>query len=291
MLAVLAPPGRCDPEASGILGRFDPLKARLVADGFDEQLVEKLYRHPEVRFLPQKVQKYHTYKEEELDYKQFLRERFLRLGWQYSEQYQDTLRKANEEYGICPNIIVALLIVETRLGSYTGKHNVFNVLSSLAVAGAEDLISEPQAETPPELLKKIRRRAAWAYTELKVFLGYVIGQDIDPFSIKGSFAGAFGIPQFVPSSLLNFGCDGDGDGIVDLYNHHDAIMSVARYLSAHGWKEDASREHKESVLLRYNCSLYYVKIILELSDRLNGGYPEDEIGRLVIPGGCKDGAA
>jgi membrane-bound lytic murein transglycosylase B len=93
-------------------------------------------------------------------------------------------------------------------------------------------------------------------------------ENLDPLSISGSFAGAFGIPQFIPSSLQKYGRDGDGDEYVDLYNHHDAIMSVGNYLRSCGWNNNLSRREKERVLLNYNRSRYYARIIMDLSDRL-----------------------
>lgn len=270
--------GKGDSDVSKTLSRFDSLKARLIADGFDKELIERLYGHPEARFLPQTVKTYASYKENKLNYKQFLTSRFVLMGRRYLKQYQDTFREAYKEHNVNPDLIVALLIVESRLGSYTGKYKVFNTLSSLAVAGMEDLGLNSQSERSEESLNKLEKKGKWAYAELKAFLTYTISRNIDLFSIKGSFAGAFGIPQFVPSSLVNFGCDGDGDGVVDLYNHHDAIMSVANYLRAHGWRKDASREQKEKALFQYNQSTYYVKTILELSEKLSS----DSLSGLIL---------
>jgi len=229
---------------------FNRLKERLIADGFDKKIIEKFYSHPKAKFLPQVIKIYSTYRESKLNYKHFLNKCFIFMGQKYLKQYQNTFSKVYKQYGVDPNIIVALLIIETKLGTYNGKYTVFNVLSSLAIS------------------EKFKKRAKWAYKELKAFLRYVIKYNLDPFSIKGSFAGAFGIPQFMPSSLWKFGQDGDDDGIIDLYNHHDAIMSVANYLKASGWKEDLSEEEKKKVLLHYNWSIYYVNTVLELSKKL-----------------------
>ncbi|MCP4721788.1 MAG: transglycosylase SLT domain-containing protein, partial [Desulfobacteraceae bacterium] len=90
-------------------------------------------------------------------------------------------------------------------------------------------------------------------------------------SIKGSYAGAMGIPQFMPSNALTLAKDGNNDGRVDLFNHADAISSVANYLKHHGWKPGIPRQRQHEVLFRYNHSNYYVDTLLKVSDKLKEG--------------------
>ena len=97
----------------------------------------------------------------------------------------------------------------------------------------------------------------------------VLGQQkVDPFSMNGSYAGALGFAQFIPSSVLKFGKDGDQDGQINLFQHGDAIESVANYLKQHGWKPDLTRKEAFRILLRYNNSKYYANTILKVADRL-----------------------
>ncbi|HIC91565.1 MAG TPA: lytic murein transglycosylase [Syntrophaceae bacterium] len=251
---------------------FLPLKERLIADGFDKKFIDRLYTHPGIRFLPQIVERYITYREGDLNYSQFLSPRSISMSHKYLRQYRIPLRKAHEQYGVSPEVIASLLLVETRLGRYVGNYPVLSVLSSLALSGMEKKSSLFQCviahHIDAEAKEVLKRKSEWAYAELKSFLRYVMRDNLDPFSIKGSLAGAFGIPQFVPSSLLKYGRDGDGDECVDLYNHYDTIMSVGNYLKCCGWKESLSRSQKEEILLRYNRSRYYAKTIMDLSERL-----------------------
>lgn len=251
---------------------FLPLKERLVADGFDRVFIDRLYSSPQIRFLPWTVKKYITYREEDLNYSQFLRPHSVSICRKYLWQYRLPLHKTQEQYGVSPEVVVSLLLIESRLGRYTGKHRVLNVLSSLALSGMEKnsfLVRYGIGHNIDGKTKyRLRRKSKWAYTELKAFLRYAMRDNLDPLSINGSFAGAFGIPQFVPSSLQKYGKDGDGDEYVDLYNHHDAIMSVGNYLRSCGWNKSLSRPEKERILLNYNRSTYYVRTIMDLSDRL-----------------------
>ncbi len=106
------------------------------------------------------------------------------------------------------------------------------------------------------------------YRELKFLLTYLGKNRLDPLSIKGSVEGAIGIPQFLPSNIDHYGQDGDGDGIVDLFNHADAIASIACFLNAHKWKKARKVEEKKKVLLRYNRSFYYVDTVWALAEKL-----------------------
>jgi len=116
--------------------------------------------------------------------------------------------------------------------------------------------------------KWARKKSNWAYRELQAYLKYVSEQNIDPLSVKGSFAGALGFAQFVPSSVLMYGVDGNKDGRVNLYEHHDAINSVANYLKRHGWKPELGPKKATKVLLKYNNSTPYAETILKVARRL-----------------------
>jgi membrane-bound lytic murein transglycosylase B len=86
--------------------------------------------------------------------------------------------------------------------------------------------------------------------------------------MRGSFAGALGIAQFLPSSVLKFGKDGNRDGRINLFDHADAIESIASYLNQHGWRPSLTRNEAFRVILYYNNSKYYAETILKVSERL-----------------------
>ncbi len=249
---------------------FLPLKERLVTDGYDRGFIDRVYAQPRVKFLPEAIKRYINYREKDLNYGQFLSPDSVSMGYKYLRQHKASLGKAHEKCGVGPEVIASILLVETRFGRYMGNYPVLNVLSSLALCGMEKNSSsfECGIAYDAEAKKALKRKSEWAYAELKAFLRYAMRDNLEPFSINGSFAGAFGIPQFVPSSLLKYGSDGDGDECVDLSNHDDAIMSVGNYLKCCGWKESLSLHEKERILLRYNRSRYYAKTVMDLSKKI-----------------------
>jgi membrane-bound lytic murein transglycosylase B len=91
---------------------------------------------------------------------------------------------------------------------------------------------------------------------------------MDPAGINGSYAGALGIAQFMPSNIIAYAKDGNKDGRVDLHDHADAIASIASYLKHFGWKPGIDRKKAYKVVYQYNHSKYYVNIILKIADRL-----------------------
>jgi len=127
------------------------------------------------------------------------------------------LERAERVFGVPPHIIVGIIGVETYYGRNTGTHVVADALSTLAF------------HFPP--------RAAFFRSELESFLLFTRDQGMDALTIKGSYAGAMGIPQFMPSSYRRFAVDFDHDGHADIWaNPADAIASVGNYLKAHGWE-------------------------------------------------------
>lgn len=146
----------------------------------------------------------------------FVNERRINAGVQFWQENQLNLARARALYGVPEEIIVAIIGVETHYGTNTGGFLVFEALATLAF------------DYP--------RRAEFFRTELEQFLLLARENKLDPLSIKGSYAGAIGIPQFMPGSQRRYAVDFDNDQRVDLANSvNDAIGSVARFLEQHGW--------------------------------------------------------
>ena len=104
--------------------------------------------------------------------------------------------------------------------------------------------------------------------ELKALVQIGIREDLDLLEVKGSFAGAFGLPQFIPTSYLTYGADGNGDDNIQLHDRYDAIVSVANYLKAHGWRPGSTNEEMMKVLFRYNRSRLYGETVLKCAGKL-----------------------
>ncbi|MBI2308457.1 MAG: lytic murein transglycosylase B [Rhodocyclales bacterium] len=147
----------------------------------------------------------------------FLTERRIAAGTRFWQQHEVTLKRASALYGVPEEIIVAIIGVETEYGQNTGRFGVMQALSTLAF------------RYPP--------RAPFFRNELEQFLLLARENQFDPLVLKGSYAGAIGIPQFMPGSQRRYAVDFDGDGRVDLTKSAaDAIGSVASFLAQHGWE-------------------------------------------------------
>lgn len=147
----------------------------------------------------------------------FLNDRRIDGGVRFWQENGGQLAKASALYGVPEEIIVAIIGVETEYGRNMGGFRVFEALATLAF------------KYPP--------RAEFFRTELEQFLLLARENNLDPLAVKGSFAGAIGIPQFMPGSQRRYAVDFDGDQRVDLGNSvDDAIGSVGRFLEQHGWQ-------------------------------------------------------
>ncbi len=147
----------------------------------------------------------------------------IRAGVNFWTRYARSLRRAEKLYGVPAQIIVGILGVETLYGKNVGTFHVIDVLSTLGFA---------YPDTPNKV-----SRMSYFRTELEQSLLFARESGVDPFSLLGSYAGAVGWPQFMPSSIRLYGVDFDGNGKIDLRNSPvDAIGSVANFLVQHGWK-------------------------------------------------------
>jgi len=274
LLFVLQTPATAKDEAKEF---FNALQQRLVADGFDPVRIKKLYDHDDVFFESKGVSQYFLHNEATLDYKKMTKRTWIHEGRIYMRQQDEALQKALKEFGVDPSIITAIILVETKFGRYMGNRSIISILSTMATLTdappREYLWRQLPAERRLERNRydqKADQKAEWAYKELKAFLIYTEQHQMDALSIKGSYAGALGIAQFMPSNIIAYGQDGDGDGRIDLFNDADAIISIASYLKHFGWKPGLNRQQAYKVVYHYNHSKYYVNTILEIADLLEG---------------------
>lgn len=256
---------------------FAPLQDRLIKDGFDEKMIKSLYARSRVKFDTRAVSLYFVHQESNVDYDQYSGKTLIKRARQYMKKYRTTLSGAEKLYGVDKTVITAIILVETQFGRLLGSSNVLNTLSTMAAlfdGHVRDILWEQVSDTP-ELTRKIfnqksNAKAEWAYEELKAFLYHAILEDFDPVKIRGSFAGAMGIAQFMPSNIFYLAKDGNEDGRIDLFNHADAIYSIAFYLVHHGWKPGLSKKEAAKVIYHYNHSEQYVNTILKISSILKG---------------------
>ncbi len=256
---------------------FRSLQQRLVRDGFDAGSIATLYSHTGVNFDAKGVSRYFVHREGKLNYGQFLEPGAIEKAFQYMDDYQTELTAAEKAFGVDRKAITAILLVETRFGSYVGKSSVFNVLSTMAALEDGDVkdmlwkrVSDSTDLSREEFEDKAAKKSGWAYVELKAFLTYTAKENLNPLNVYGSYAGAMGLCQFMPSNILTLARDGDNDGHIDLFSHADAIMSIASYLKNYGWYPGISGQEAYNAVYTYNHSGYYVNTILKIIELLKG---------------------
>jgi membrane-bound lytic murein transglycosylase B len=213
--AVESEPGQPFPRAQ--LARFAAQVAR--HDGLKRRAVLKVLTHARVQ--PKIIDDMDRPAERVLQWWQyrqiFLTDKRISAGVEFWQEHRDSLERVSAEQGVPPQYIVAILGAETYYGRITGSYRVLDALATLAFA------------YPP--------RAHYFRSELEQFLVLTQREKIDPLSARGSYAGAMGPLQFMPSAYLRYGVDGDNDDQTDLFNDWDDIFaSIANYLHECGWQ-------------------------------------------------------
>ncbi|MGA6878496.1 lytic murein transglycosylase B [Acinetobacter sp. AND/436] len=149
----------------------------------------------------------------------FLAESTIQRGVRFKQQYADTLNRAEQQFGVPQAIILGILGVETGFGSNKGSFITRDALATLGFG--------------------YPRRAEYFQSELSALIAWSYKDGVATHSVVGSYAGAIGYPQFMPSNIPKFGVDYDSNGHIDLRNSAvDAIGSIANYLAQHGWQRN-----------------------------------------------------
>jgi len=178
-------------------------------------------------------------------------------GHAFASSYQRLFSKLKREKGVNAHSLVAVMRVESNFGMNLGDRSVLNNLYSLY------LISE----------RKSRKK--FAANQIACFLRISEKQGWDPFSVKGSWAGAFGNTQFIPCTYEKYAVDGNGDGIINLFTPEDAFASTANLLHAMGW-----RKNPRLALWRYNHWDFYVDLTFLYKDAVHKHIAEQQ--RLLV---------
>jgi membrane-bound lytic murein transglycosylase B len=207
-----AQPGGLDPQVQVFIDDM------VVRNGFDREALTRLFEAAEIRndilqaiAKPAEAKPWYQYRQI------FLNAPRIDAGLEFWNANADALARAQAIYGVPPEVVVAIIGVETRYGQNAGRYPVLDALSTLAF------------HYPP--------RGSYFRSELEQFLLLTREERLDPATLKGSYAGAMGMGQFMPSSFRAYVVDFDNDGKRDPWSSAaDAIGSVAHYLAEHGWE-------------------------------------------------------
>lgn len=271
-------------EANAAVTIYQPLIIRLVDDGFSPEYLSGFF-NPNTSEFHQQLAKINLVHQETHDpYQKMFNPAAVQACRLYLKKNQDLLAEAEKQYHVDKDVIVSILYVESRFGKGTGRHPVLYTFSSIYLANAEwnieKLISELDTIYPNlteiERIRKINwlkeraaQKSAWAYNELKTLLQLNQEGILNISDLNGSWAGAFGMPQFLPSSFSAFAVDGNHDNRVDLNDGADAICSIANYLHKNGWRQNSSRKSKRRVIWRYNHSTPYIDTIMKFASAIS----------------------
>jgi membrane-bound lytic murein transglycosylase B len=253
---------------------------KLVADGVERERVVEAFSDPRVapfsglEFSPVAPH------ESRATYRRFLRPATLAAAHRCRIRYADAFEAAERAHGVSADVIAAIIFIESGCGRNTGSKVVLYRLARLAMANEPDNLqrnleryTDGNERIDPETAPQVRARARYLentfYPEVLALFTVADRMGVEPLDIRGSVSGAFGAPQFLPTSYLAYGVDGNGDGRVSLYDTEDAAASCARYFAGHGWRPGLSSKERRAAVWQYNHSEAYVDTVLALAARIN----------------------
>jgi membrane-bound lytic murein transglycosylase B len=182
----------------------------------------------------------------------FINDSRVKDGIIFYNEKKALLDTISSYYGVDPFLLVSLSGVESNYGSNSKTHSVFNALHTV--------------------IHNLPRRAKWVEKEMAEYLIYCWENEISPLSLYGSYAGAFGYGQFIPSSFRAYAVDFDRDGVREPFEWPDVLASMANYLVKNGYSSGENNFSKDSPnwksIFRYNPSENYVNVILDLRIQL-----------------------
>jgi membrane-bound lytic murein transglycosylase B len=269
---------------SGVDQRFRSAAIRLLDRGVDTTYIYSILHHRNTRFLENMVKINVSGFIKRADYSHNFNAQSVRTTREFYTKNYDLLKRVEDSTGVAASVLTSILWVETKFGTVCGEHNVVSVYASLAAADESQNVDVNKQTyrnsglSTDSVLKldsiveaRAKRKAAWSIDQLIALKDMQGRITISINELRGSWAGAFGWPQFIPSSYLSWSVDGNGDGKTDLFDKEDAIASVGNYLKVNGWGAD--RTQQEAAVYHYNNSKDYVNCILTLAEKIAEAQP------------------
>jgi len=254
---------------------------KLIADGVEYGRVVAAFRDRRVRPFDGLEFSVNPPHEPRGMYRRFTRPASVAAARRCRARYAAAFESAERAYGVPASVLASILYVETGCGQNTGSQVILYRLARLAMANEpENLqrnlerVADEHGRLDPATALRVRARAQYLentfYPEVRALFVVAERTRVSPLDIHGSGSGAFGYPQFLPTSYLKYGIDADGDGRVSLYDTGDAAASCARYFVGHGWHAELSTAQRRAAVWQYNHSDAYVDTVLTLAARLGG---------------------
>jgi len=266
-----AQPERFTPE------ELEPLIASLESEGFTRPALDVVFHDERLRKVERVVTINVLNPDSAQIYEQFRGRFAIRLARKFRGKHMALLERVERRYGVPKDVIVAILLVETQFGTAANNYRLLDVFTTLIVDASPEAVERHYQRLKPSypdlqreyLEERLTKKADWAYKELVALLAIQDARRIgDLYAIKGSYAGAFGMPQFLPTSYLAWAVDGNKDRRFDLDNTQDAMASIANFLRQHGWTRRAAPAQKQRAVWEYNHSRHYVDTIFEVARRV-----------------------
>ena len=217
--------------------------------------IDNVFKKPKIELhakIPERFARPYEKKSWEQYKKLFIKESRIVAGVKFYSENKDLILKVSKKYGVDPFIILSIAGIESNYGKHYKGFTVFNSLYTQ--------------------IHEMPKRAKWASKELASYLEYCFKDNVDPQSIEGSYAGAFGFGQFIPSSFNRYSVDFDNDGVRRPHDWPDVLGSIANYLIKNGYIPGSSNYSKEGDIWKsvwaYNHSDNYVMAVLGLTEKI-----------------------
>lgn len=248
--------------------------------GIDSVFIEKILKSGEGEFVSRAVRINITNYAKPPDYRSHYNRKSVKEVRMFIRDNKKILADAQKTTRVKKEVIASILWIESRCGQITGNYHVASVFLSLLLASdslyvrqSVDGVSEGQTLDSSQLdsvraliLRRAKKKVTWAVEELRA-LSIIDKRGVMNVSkLRGSWAGAFGYAQFIPTSYERWAVDGDSDGDIDLYSIPDAVFSIGNYLKNNGWGKVRSQQRR--AIHHYNNSDAYVNAVFTLARRV-----------------------
>jgi len=279
LLCIAQPAGADSVQLPTLTRGWNYIVEKLIKDGEDLRKVVSIYEDSRMPHMGRVFFALNPQESARM-YAPFMRADRINMGKKFLSEHDRIFTTVEREYNVSRYVIAAILLIETQYGRITGNDMVLNRLSRVAsVADRDNLLANYERhkrDDPAVRFEQVVARAQYLeetfYPEVQALFEMARRDNsVNLFELKGSRAGAFGIPQFLPTSYLRFGVDGSKSGMVSLFSEVDSIWSTANYLSNFGWHDEAPLAEKRQAIWAYNRSDAYVNAVLDVAGVLEKG--------------------